>query len=85
MYVSALRLGYGMSNNYPSAFYHAHLELVILNTFSAASVFIMVCLIVDRYIFVFFPARIRTGNVRKNVNSFILSSFIAGFMVNYFT
>ncbi|XP_011865745.1 PREDICTED: probable G-protein coupled receptor B0563.6 [Vollenhovia emeryi] len=77
-----LRLGYGMSNNYPSAFYHAHLELVILNGFSAASVFIMVCLIVDRYIFVFFPARIRTGNARKNINSFILSSFIAGFMIS---
>jgi len=83
-FISALRLSYGMSNNYPSAFYYAHLELVILNAFSAASVFIMVCLIVDRYIFVFFPARIRTGNVRKNVNSFILSSFIAGFMVNFY-
>ncbi|XP_067205646.1 probable G-protein coupled receptor B0563.6 isoform X2 [Linepithema humile] len=77
-----LRLGYGMSNNYPSAFYHAHLELVVLNAFSAASVFIMVCLIVDRYIFVFFPARIRTGSARKNVGSSILSSFIAGFMIS---
>ncbi|XP_032675015.1 probable G-protein coupled receptor B0563.6 isoform X2 [Odontomachus brunneus] len=77
-----LRLGYGMSGNYLSAFYHAHLELVILNTFSAASVLIMVCLIVDRYIFVFFPARIRTGNARKNVSSFILSSFIAGFVIS---
>lgn len=72
-----------MSNNYPSAFYHAHLELVVLNAFSAASVFIMVCLIVDRYIFVFFPARIRTGSARKNIGSSILSSFIAGFMVKY--
>ncbi|XP_011646025.1 probable G-protein coupled receptor B0563.6 [Pogonomyrmex barbatus] len=77
-----LRLGYGMSNNYPAAFYYAHLELVILNAFSAASAFIMVCLIVDRYIFVFFPARIRTGNTRKNVNNFILSSFIAGFVIS---
>lgn len=70
-----------MSNNYLLAFYHAHLELVILNAFSAASVFIMVCLIVDRYIFVFFPARIRTGNARKNVGSYILYSFIVGFAV----
>lgn len=77
-----LRLGYGMNSNYLSAFYHAHLELVILNAFSAASIFIMVCLIVDRYIFVFFPARIRTGSTRKNVNSFILSSFIAGFVIS---
>lgn len=80
-YISALRLGYGMNNNYLSALYYAHIELVILNAFSAASVFIMVCLIVDRYIFVFFPTRIRTGNTRKNVNSFIVSSFIAGFLV----
>lgn len=77
-----LRLGYGMNNNYLSALYYAHIELVILNAFSAASVFIMVCLIVDRYIFVFFPTRIRTGNTRKNVNSFIVSSFIAGFLVS---
>ncbi|XP_050465299.1 probable G-protein coupled receptor B0563.6 isoform X1 [Cataglyphis hispanica] len=77
-----LRLGYGMNNNYLSAFYYAYLELVILNAFSAASVFIMVCLIVDRYVFVFFPARIRTGNTRKNVNTFILSSFIAGFVIS---
>ncbi|XP_014475314.1 PREDICTED: probable G-protein coupled receptor B0563.6 [Dinoponera quadriceps] len=77
-----LRLGYGMSENYLLAFYHAHFELVILNAFSAASVLIMVCLIVDRYIFVFFPARIRTGNARKNASSFILSSFIAGFMIS---
>lgn len=77
-----LRLGYGMGNDYPSVFYYAHLELVILNAFSAASVFIMVCLIVDRYIFIFFPARIRTGNTRKNVNTYILSSFIAGFVMS---
>lgn len=83
-HVPALRLGYGMSGNYLLAFYHAHLELVILNAFSAASVLIMVCLIVDRYIFVFFPARIRTGNARKNASSFILSSFIAGFVVKHF-
>ncbi|XP_029164599.1 probable G-protein coupled receptor B0563.6 isoform X2 [Nylanderia fulva] len=77
-----IRLGYGMNNNYLPAFYYAHIELVVLNAFSAASVFIMVCLIVDRYIFVFFPARIRTGSTRKNVNSFIVSSFIAGFLVS---
>ncbi|XP_020293399.1 probable G-protein coupled receptor B0563.6 isoform X2 [Pseudomyrmex gracilis] len=77
-----LRLGYGMSNNYPSAFYHAHLELVIMNAFSVASVFIMLCLIVDRYIFVFFPSRFRTGNARKNVHNLILFSFIAGFVIS---
>lgn len=76
------RLGYGMRNDYPSVFYHAHLELVAVNTFSTASTLIMTCLIVDRYIFVFFPARIRSGNIRKNVKSFILSSFIFGFSVS---
>ncbi|XP_054008703.1 probable G-protein coupled receptor B0563.6 isoform X1 [Hylaeus anthracinus] len=76
-----VRLGHGMKNNYPSVFYHAHLELVAVNTFSTASVLIMACLIVDRYIFIFFPARIRGRNARKNVRSSILCSFILGFAV----
>ncbi|XP_076233514.1 putative G-protein coupled receptor B0563.6 [Calliopsis andreniformis] len=77
-----LRLGYGMRNNYPSVFYHAHLELVAVNTFAIASILIMTCLIVDRYIFIFFPARIRSRNARKNCNTFVLCSFILGFAVS---
>lgn len=70
-----------MKNNYPSAFYHAHMELVAVNVFALASILIMTCLIVDRYIFIFFPARIRSRNARKNVRSFIMCSFILGFAV----
>lgn len=77
-----IRLGYGMRNNYPSAFYHAHLELAAVNTFAVAAVLVMTCLIVDRYIFIFFPARIRNRNARKNVRSFTLCSFILGFAVS---
>ncbi|XP_029033018.1 probable G-protein coupled receptor B0563.6 isoform X2 [Osmia bicornis bicornis] len=73
------RLGYGMKNDYPSAFYHAYLELVVVNTFAIASILIMTCLIIDRYIFIFFPARIRSRNARKSVRSFVLCSFILGF------
>nr|XP_012152378.1 PREDICTED: probable G-protein coupled receptor AH9.1 isoform X2 [Megachile rotundata] len=74
-----VRLGYGMKNNYPSVFYHAYLELVAVNTFAISSILIMTCLIVDRYIFIFFPARIRSRNARKSVRSFVLCSFIVGF------
>ncbi|XP_068969898.1 probable G-protein coupled receptor B0563.6 [Bombus flavifrons] len=77
-----IRLGYGTRNNYPSVFYHAHLELVAVNTFAIASISIMTCLIVDRYIFIFFPVRIRSRNARKNIRSFILCSFILGFAVS---
>ncbi|XP_017788131.1 PREDICTED: probable G-protein coupled receptor B0563.6 [Habropoda laboriosa] len=77
-----VRLGYGMKNNYPSVFYHAHLELVAVNTFAIAGILIMTCLIVDRYIFIFFPARMRSRNARKNVRTFILCSFILGFAVS---
>ncbi|KOX68425.1 hypothetical protein WN51_03911 [Melipona quadrifasciata] len=42
-----IRLGYGLRNNYPSVFYHAHLELVAVNTFAIASILIMTCLIVS--------------------------------------
>ncbi|XP_015435906.1 PREDICTED: probable G-protein coupled receptor AH9.1 [Dufourea novaeangliae] len=76
------RLGQGTKDNYPSVFYHAHLELVAVNTFSVASILIMTCLIVDRYIFIFFPARIRNRNARKNVHSFVLCSFIFGFAIS---
>lgn len=71
-----------MRNNYPSVFYHAHLELVSVNSFAIASILIMTCLTVDRYIFIFFPARIRGRNARKNCNSFVLCSFILGFAVS---
>ncbi|XP_017884063.1 probable G-protein coupled receptor B0563.6 [Ceratina calcarata] len=77
-----IRLGFGMRNNYPSVFYHAHLELVAVNTFAIAAVLIMSCLILDRYTFIFFPARIRNRNARKNVRSFTLCSFIVGFAVS---
>lgn len=82
--ISVIRLGYGTRNNYPSVFYHAHLELVAVNTFAIASISIMTCLIVDRYIFIFFPVRIRSRNARKNIRSFILCSFILGFAVSSF-
>ncbi|OAD60816.1 hypothetical protein WN48_04583, partial [Eufriesea mexicana] len=42
-----IRLGYGMKNNYPSVFYHAHLELVAVNTFAIATILIMTCLIIS--------------------------------------
>nr|XP_031844604.1 probable G-protein coupled receptor B0563.6 [Nomia melanderi]XP_031844605.1 probable G-protein coupled receptor B0563.6 [Nomia melanderi]XP_031844606.1 probable G-protein coupled receptor B0563.6 [Nomia melanderi] len=77
-----IRLGHGMKNNYPSAFYHAHMELVAVNVFALASILIMTCLIVDRYIFIFFPARIRSRNARKDVRSFVLCSFIIGFAIS---
>lgn len=77
-----IRLGFGMKNNYPSVFYHAHLELVAVNTFAIASILIMTSVIVDRYIFIFFPTRIRSRNTRKNIRSFILCSFILGFAVS---
>lgn len=77
-----IRLDYETQNNYPSTFYSAHLELVALNTFSTAGTLIMTCLVVDRYIFLFCPARIRTGNARKNAKSFILYAFILGFAVS---
>ncbi|KZC13299.1 putative G-protein coupled receptor AH9.1 [Dufourea novaeangliae] len=41
------RLGQGTKDNYPSVFYHAHLELVAVNTFSVASILIMTCLIIS--------------------------------------
>ncbi|XP_076675252.1 putative G-protein coupled receptor B0563.6 isoform X2 [Andrena cerasifolii] len=78
----SIRLGRGIRNNYPSVFYHAHLELVAVNTFAIATILIMACLIVDRYIYIFFPARIRSRNARKNCRSFILYSFILGFAVS---
>ncbi|XP_076653752.1 putative G-protein coupled receptor B0563.6 [Halictus rubicundus] len=77
-----VRLGYGMQNNYPSGFYHAHMELVAINIFAVASILIMTCLILDRYIFIFFPARIRSRNARKNVRSIVLCSFIVGFAIS---
>ncbi|XP_015602277.1 probable G-protein coupled receptor B0563.6 isoform X2 [Cephus cinctus] len=78
----AIRLGYGMNKFYLAALYHAHIELVLLHTFMAASIFIMASLTVDRYVSVFFPARLRSGNIRRNANSLIIASFMLGFMIS---
>ncbi|XP_012265703.2 probable G-protein coupled receptor B0563.6 [Athalia rosae] len=78
----AARLGYGISGYYLAAVYHAHVELVAVNTFMAASVFIMACLTVDRYLSVFLPGRLRGGYIRRNSNAAIAVSFLVGFLVS---
>ncbi|XP_046623235.1 probable G-protein coupled receptor B0563.6 [Neodiprion virginianus] len=78
----AARLGYGVSGYYVAALYHAHVELVAVNTFMASSVLIMACLTVDRYLSVFLPGRLRGGYIRRNSNVAIALSFLVGFLVS---
>lgn len=79
--VTAARLGYGVNGYYLSAIYQAHVELVAANTFMAASIFIMACLTVDRYLSVFLPGRLRGGYIRRNSHAAIVVSFVVGFLV----
>ena len=44
-----MRLSRGFWCNYFSAIYYAHLELFMLNTFMAASIFTVVTMTIERY------------------------------------
>ncbi|XP_065155403.1 probable G-protein coupled receptor B0563.6 isoform X1 [Atheta coriaria] len=64
-----VRWNYSQSKSFEAAFYYAHIELFLNNTFIASSVFIVVCLTVERYFSVCLPTKFR------NVHSIRVAKF----------
>ncbi len=54
---------------YWEAFYQAHVELPVLNSFMGSSIFIVVCLTGTRFLALFQPAKFRTVLVSKNARA----------------
>lgn len=64
------------------AFFHAHIELVITNSFMASSIFIVCFMTVDRYISVCLPTKFRSVHTRKNATLSIAVSYVLGTVVS---
>nr|CAD7426711.1 unnamed protein product [Timema monikensis] len=70
-----MRLNRCPSLTYAAAFFHAHAELVATNSCMAASIFIVVCLTIDRYISVCLPTKFRSVHTRRNARVAIATSY----------
>ena len=74
--------GLGDSGDYTTAFYQAHLELPLINTFMASSVYIIICMTVNRYISIYRPTHFQRIHTHKNAKISIAASFLGGIVLH---
>ena len=67
---------------YTTAFYQAHLKLPMINSFMASSVYIIICMTVNRYISIYKPTQFQRFHTHKNARISILSAFAGGILVH---
>jgi hypothetical protein len=67
---------------YPTAFYQAHLELPLINSFMASSVYIIICMTVNRYISIYRPTHFQRVHTHKNARISIAASFLGGIVLH---
>lgn len=77
-----IRLNRIHGSSYSSAFFHAHLEILLTNIFIATSVFTVVCLTIERYLSVCYPLLFRNVHTRKNAKKYVISCYLIGFVVS---
>lgn len=70
------------SQNYATAFFMAHLEIPMLNSFMAASVYIIICMTVNRYISIYHPTHFQRIHTFKNAYIAIVASFAGGVLLH---
>lgn len=61
-----------------TTFFQAHLEIPLLNSFMAASVYIIICMTVNRYISIYKPTHFQRFHTFKNAYIAIFFSFVGG-------
>lgn len=64
--------------SYSTAFFHAHLMMPLLNSFMASSVYIIICMTVNRYISIYMPTYFQRIHTFKNAYLAIACSFLGG-------
>lgn len=79
---AVLRFNVHYSLPFFTAFYHAYIELVVTNTFMAASVFIVCFMTLDRYFSVCRPTEFKNFHTRRNCVWAISVSYILGKIYN---
>ena len=68
--------------SYSTAFYQAHMKLPMINSFMASSVYIIICMTVNRYISIYRPTHFQRIHTHKNARMSILASFVGGILVH---
>lgn len=83
--LSAIPMVFRLNNSHgttiSSAFYHAHIEIFLTNIFIGSSVFIVVCLTVERYFSVCLPTVFRSVHTKRNAKKAIFGSFLTSIIV----
>ena len=70
------------SGSYATAYFHAHLMMPMLNCFMAWSVYIIICMTVNRYISIYMPTYFQRIHTFKNAYVAIFFSFMGGFVLH---
>ena len=70
------------SGPYATAYFHAHLMMPMLNCFMAWSVYIIICMTVNRYISIYMPTYFQRIHTFKNAYVAIFFSFMGGFILH---
>ena len=68
--------------DYTTAFYQAHLKLPLINSFMASSVYIIICMTVNRYISIYKPTQFQRIHTFKNARISIVASFLSGILLH---
>lgn len=78
---SLLRLHGIQPRSYAAAIYYAHLDIAIVNSFMATSVFLVVALTVDRYFSVCLPTRFKEVHTTRIARHCILAAYVVPFFL----
>ena len=70
--------GLSFIGHYTTAFFQAHLMLPLINSFMASSVYIIICMTVNRYISIYKPTDFQRLHTQKNARVSISLSFFFG-------
>ena len=73
---------YFSSESYVMAYFHAHWMMPLLNCFMAWSVYIIICMTVNRYISIYMPTYFQRIHTFKNAYVAIFFSFLGGVMLH---
>lgn len=77
-----IRLNKLQGSSYATTFFYAHLEIPILSMFLSSSIFIIVCVTVNRYLAAAFPGAYLNVNKKSYARLAILGSYTLGIVLN---
>ena len=68
--------------SYTTAIYQAHFKIPLINSFMASSVYIIICMTINRYISIYMPTHFQRLHTFKNAQIHISLCFLAGVLLH---